>query len=223
MSKLYSVYCLLCPLGRVRYIGITYVTPNIRLSGHISDTKRKRFDHKTNWIRGLIKSGNTPTMRIVKSGLKQERAEFIEKLLIKLLRRPFSLVNSHEGGSTGFSGLTNESKAKHRASMQRLGGKNLKTANHKEAQRKAAESHRANILERGPNQETTYRRILDDCRGMVIHRGVTYSSLNPEGKEWSVIRSKMGATNQVDVVIGGSILSTCGLRSVERALKRSKF
>ena len=98
-----------------------------------------------------------------------------------------------------------------------------RSAKAREWARKSHESRRENMIIDGCDAETNRKRILDDCRGMIIHHGVTYSSSNPEGKEWSVIRSEMGATNQVDVVIGGSILSTYGLRSVERALKRSKF
>jgi hypothetical protein len=100
--------------GRVRYIGITCRSLDDRFSGHIADTSRSRFDHKTNWLRSLIDKSEWPLIVPIREGLTVGRAEWLERLLIRLLQRPFLLVNSHEGGSTGLAGMSPEAREKHR-------------------------------------------------------------------------------------------------------------
>ena len=112
--RTWSVYCLV--EGRhVRYIGITSQRPERRLLQHYADASRNRTDHKTNWIRHCLAEGIQIEMRVVKSGLLQERAEQSEVRLLRFFRKAFRLVNSHEGGSSGYAGLSEESKAKHAA------------------------------------------------------------------------------------------------------------
>lgn len=78
-------------------------------------------------------------------------------------------------------------------------------------------------IERGPDNETVYRRALDDARGEVLRHGVTYSADKPHGEAWEIVRSKRGRTNQVDVRTGNKLAKTCGLRTVERGMKRAKL
>lgn len=78
-------------------------------------------------------------------------------------------------------------------------------------------------IDRGPDAETIYRRALDDARGQVIRHGVTYSAAKPDGEEWEIVRSKRGRINQVDVRTGNALAKTCGLRTIERGMRRAKL
>lgn len=110
--RTWSIYCLL--EGRhVRYIGITSQRPERRLLQHYADASRKRTDHKTNWIRHCLAEGIPIEIRVVKSGLLREKAERSEVRLLRFFRKSFRLVNSHEGGASGYAGLSLESKLKH--------------------------------------------------------------------------------------------------------------
>ena len=110
--RTWSVYCLL--EGRhVRYIGITSQRPERRLLQHYADASRRRTDHKTNWIRHCLAEGIQVEIRVVKSGLLREKAEQSEVRLLRFFRKAFKLVNSHEGGASGYAGLSEESKVKH--------------------------------------------------------------------------------------------------------------
>jgi predicted GIY-YIG superfamily endonuclease len=113
MNWSYSVYCLIENGKRVRYIGITSQRPEQRLLQHYADATRKRTDHKTNWIRHCLAEGIPIEIRVVKSGLLREQAERSEVRLLRFFHKAFHLVNSHEGGSSGYAGLSVESREKH--------------------------------------------------------------------------------------------------------------
>ncbi len=81
----------------------------------------------------------------------------------------------------------------------------------------------AKRMERGPDAETVRMRALDDARGQVLRHGVTYSAAHPEGQPWVILRSKHGRTNQVDLHVGELLVTTCGLRSIERGMRRAKL
>lgn len=78
-------------------------------------------------------------------------------------------------------------------------------------------------MEHGPTLETLVWRAKQDARGEVLRQGVTYSAAHPDGQQWAIVRSKLGRTNQVDVHLGSDCVSTCGLRTVERAMARAKL
>ncbi len=110
----YCVYCL-CENGkRVRYIGITRQSVDRRLAQHIADQRRDKNIYKYNWIRDCEKRKVQITIHVVRAGLTEKQAGMIEELLIRLLKKPFQLTNTHAGGSTGYAGLSEESKSKHR-------------------------------------------------------------------------------------------------------------
>lgn len=94
------------------------------------------------------------------------------------------------------------------------------------AQEWARRSHAAQQaarMERGPDWETVRMRALHDARGQILRHGVTYSSAHPEGQPWTILRSKQGRTNQVDLHIGATLAFTGSLRSLERGMRRAKL
>lgn len=118
MNRTYTVYALTCE-GAIRYIGITSRTIRQRLSQHLADARRShRKEHKTNWIRKCIASGKQVSIKQLRCSLTQERAFAIEKQIIRKLRD--RLVNTHEGGTGGYLGLSDEAKARHSASMKKF-------------------------------------------------------------------------------------------------------
>jgi hypothetical protein len=89
----------------------------------------------------------------------------------------------------------------------------------------ARRSHVARMANAAGNErfEEQIWRAKHDMRGEVIHHGVTYSAAHPDGQQWAIVRSKAGAVNQVDLHLGSELFATCGLRKLERAMKRAKL
>lgn len=115
----YSIYCLAENGKHIRYIGITSQAPEIRLKQHMADCGRGKNVYKENWIRSCIKRSIPITIHVVRSGLPSERACMMEFELIRFFKKPFSLVNTHAGGTTGYAGLSEESKEKHRVNTEK--------------------------------------------------------------------------------------------------------
>lgn len=124
----YSIYCLAENGKRVRYIGITNQAPEMRLRQHLADCGRGRNHYKENWIRSCVKRDVPITIHVVRSGLTVDRACMMEFELIRFFKKAFSLVNTHAGGATGYAGLSDESKEKHRVNT----GKGLMEAARRE-------------------------------------------------------------------------------------------
>jgi hypothetical protein len=78
-------------------------------------------------------------------------------------------------------------------------------------------------MERGPDAETVRLRALHGARGEVLRHGVTYSAAHPEGQVWTILRSKLGRLNQVDLHVAGELRATCGLRRLARGMARAKL
>lgn len=115
----YSIYCLAEDGKRVRYIGITNQAPEARLRQHLADRGRGKNVYKENWIRSCIRRNVPISIHVVRSGLSAERACMMEFELIRFFKKVFSLVNTHAGGSTGYAGLSEESREKHRINTER--------------------------------------------------------------------------------------------------------
>lgn len=115
----YSIYCLAENGKRVRYIGITNQAPELRLRQHLADCGRGRNLYKENWIRSCIKRGVPITIHVVRSGLTADRACMMEFELIRFFKKVFTLLNTHAGGATGYAGLSEESKEKHRVNTEK--------------------------------------------------------------------------------------------------------
>ena len=78
-------------------------------------------------------------------------------------------------------------------------------------------------MERGSDPETVRLRALHDARGEVLRHGVTYSTDHPKGQAWTILRSKAGRVNQVDLHVAGELRATCGLRKIARGMARAKL
>jgi hypothetical protein len=78
-------------------------------------------------------------------------------------------------------------------------------------------------IERGPSFETQLWRAKQDARGQVLRHGVTYSTTNPDGKPWTILRSKAGRTNQVDLHVGSALVFTGSIRALERGMRRARL
>jgi hypothetical protein len=78
-------------------------------------------------------------------------------------------------------------------------------------------------MERGPTFEAIAQRAKEDARGQVLRHGVTYSTAHLDGQPWTILRSKHGRINQVDLHLGDQLAATCGLRTIERAMRRAKL
>jgi hypothetical protein len=115
----YCIYCLIESQKHVRYIGITNQEPEKRLAQHIADCGRGRNVHKENWLRSCLDKGIDVDIRMLRSGLSEERAQMIEVELIRFLKKPFRLTNNHAGGATGYAGLSPESREKHRINTEK--------------------------------------------------------------------------------------------------------
>ena len=114
VEKRFIVYALI-EGGRIRYIGITSQSLERRLYNHFADMKRPdRKEHKTNWLRSCKRDGLKVEIKPLRVNLSVEDAQRIEKQIIKRLRP--TLVNVHEGGSSGYAGLPADAKARHSAS-----------------------------------------------------------------------------------------------------------
>ena len=62
----YLIYGLLDPENKnIRYVGKTHKRREIRLAEHIRDTEEGSKLHVHNWIRGLLKRGNKPTIFVL--------------------------------------------------------------------------------------------------------------------------------------------------------------
>jgi hypothetical protein len=67
-----------------------------------------------------------------------------------------------------------------------------------------------------PDADTMRKRALDDARGQLVREGCSWR--NGIERQWRVIRSVVGRTDQYDVIRTGQIIDTCGRRKL-----RSKY
>jgi hypothetical protein len=72
-----------------------------------------------------------------------------------------------------------------------------------------------------PDAETAMRRALDDARGQTIDEGRDW--IGGKERHWLIRRSIHGRTNQVDVVINGTLWRTGALVHARYALKWGKW
>jgi hypothetical protein len=115
----YCIYCLVEGGKHVRYIGITNCSPEQRLRQHMGDCGRGKNAYKENWIRSCRDRGAAVTIHVLRAGLPAARAGMLEVELIRFFRKAFRLVNTHAGGATGYAGLSEESREKHRINTEK--------------------------------------------------------------------------------------------------------
>lgn len=101
--------------------------------------------------------------------------------------------------------------------------RHMRKAKAREWARRSHVARMAKAAERDEPMESAIWRAKQDARGQVLRHGVTYSAAHPKGQSWTIVRSKRGRTNQVDLCIGSDLFATCGLRTLERGMKRAKL
>lgn len=131
----YCIYCLAENRKRIRYVGITSQAPEERLRQHLADCGRGTNIYKENWLRSCVERGIPISIHVVRAGLTPEKAGMLEFELIRFFKKAFSLVNTHAGGSTGYAGLSEASKEKHRINTEKA----LMTASNTEIDLEQAE------------------------------------------------------------------------------------
>lgn len=102
---MYSIYVLRCPItNEVRYVGQTKMSLNKRLAGHLYEAfgrKKKKHNHKDNWIRCLLKNDLRPIIESIETFSNEEELSFIlerERFFILKYKKEFRLLNSTDGG-----------------------------------------------------------------------------------------------------------------------------
>jgi hypothetical protein len=75
MKRLGYVYGLTDPLRdyELRYVGKTWLTPELRCAGHIKEARGASNTHKSNWIRRVAREGALPTVVVIESGIFNEK------------------------------------------------------------------------------------------------------------------------------------------------------
>lgn len=98
------LYALLCPAGKIRYIGKTN-DPHRRFIQHLSAARRGANSYRSgNWLRSLLSRGEKPTMRIMHEVLPDQDWRQCERDLISACQEVgIKLTNTAEGGEGGFS------------------------------------------------------------------------------------------------------------------------
>lgn len=189
-SRKYSVYALTCG-GEIRYIGITSQSLGRRLSQHLSDAKRaSRNEHKTNWIRKCLKDGDSVQIKLLRQWMDESDAHRIERQIIAKLRP--QLVNVHEGGTSGYNGLSDDAKARHLAAMRHAAETRDFTSFH-EAGRAAKERLR---MERHANEP-----IRVEWRGRLEQTWTWYNHTTKEVHVLDLYRGRR--RDQFDATVDG--------------------
>lgn len=125
MSRPVSIYELIDPItNECRYVGKTVSPLSDRLKVHVRQSKiAKKPTHKEAWIKGLIKKGKRPIIRLIEVATLENWAER-EVILIKEYReKGVQLTNISIGGDSGFSGGGHSEESKKRLADSMRGNK----------------------------------------------------------------------------------------------------
>ncbi len=95
-----KIYVLCEPDGMIRYVGKTKNSLAHRLACHLLDSRRFHNNHKSNWIRSLVRIGYLPTITLI--GEVEGNGNKEEIAWIKYYREEgLNLTNATEGGEGG--------------------------------------------------------------------------------------------------------------------------
>jgi hypothetical protein len=70
-----------------------------------------------------------------------------------------------------------------------------------------------------PDADTIRRRALEDARGTVLRQIDVYSASGT--RHWQIVRSVLGRTNQLDLILDGHVVATGGARVLLTANRKS--
>lgn len=95
-----TIYGLVCPLSNeIRYIGKTSRTPEIRLKGHLSESRFRCTSHKHRWLRKLMSAGLAPHVWMLEKVEDGESWQARERAWIsRATDIGIPLVNQTKGG-----------------------------------------------------------------------------------------------------------------------------
>lgn len=92
-----AIYALRDETGTTRYIGKTSQPAKYRFSSHLATARAGRKSRKENWVRKMLREGNTPRMDIIEmvdgDGSKEE-----VKWIATMRSMGWNLVNQTDGG-----------------------------------------------------------------------------------------------------------------------------
>jgi hypothetical protein len=83
--------------NEIRYIGKTVKSLKDRLTGHIYSCQKEK-NHRTNWIKSIIKKGKKPIIKMIDSCPWDESQELESYWISKFKNEGFNLVNLTNGG-----------------------------------------------------------------------------------------------------------------------------
>lgn len=109
-----KIYVLIDPITlKIRYIGRTKNSLNIRLTSHIVKSKFKK-NYKDCWVNSLVQKGYKPIIKLFKTiNGWEESYKYEQSLINKSLNYGFNLVNLHDRGIGGLNrNITKEQKIK---------------------------------------------------------------------------------------------------------------
>lgn len=83
--------------NEIRYVGKTIKSLNNRLTGHIYSCKKEN-NHRTNWIKSIIKRGKKPIIKMIDSCSWDKSQELESYWISKFKNEGLNLVNLTNGG-----------------------------------------------------------------------------------------------------------------------------
>src|SRR3990167_7247658 len=100
-NRVYKIYILREPKDNaIRYVGQTIQKIEYRYAHHIGNAKKSReHNHKSNWIKSLLRDGLLPKVELIKEYNNQEDCDTDEIFFINTFRQiGYKLTNSTIGG-----------------------------------------------------------------------------------------------------------------------------
>lgn len=182
--KLIQIYVLLDPRNPIftpRYVGLTSKGLKARLAHHIAPSTLKFKNHRTNWIKSLLKDGIKPIIYQVDIGISWDDGYMKEQKWIECLKQlGFNLTNGCDGGK-GSYGFKMSRKQKRLISV-RKGGISLNKIKQKRLdsyipdEEKLAKRKKAYL-------DNVYRMLADPTRNKKISDKMKLYNRTPEQLE----------------------------------------
>ena len=118
--RMSTIYALCDPITKVvRYIGKTVVKLNIRLSQHVSASKKGRKNHLHCWIRSL---SERPIIIPIETVPYNQDGEVEKRIIAEYRANGYDLVNESDGGE-GQKGYHHTEETKEKLRLWNIGRK----------------------------------------------------------------------------------------------------
>src|ERR1700744_2829790 len=117
-----TVYGLYDPRnGELRYIGQTILSPNRRLSAHMSASNLKANRHSTSWLSELKGLGLKPDLKSLAEANSRDNLDALEIAIIAQAKEDGAYLTNHANGGAGISGHTLSYETRRKMSESRMG------------------------------------------------------------------------------------------------------